>query len=588
MNFESRFKDVSATTTINKIKEVLQNIELSTYEYWYDTGVSNIFSVRVGICGTNFYTHGKGSRKDYALASGYGELIEYLSNFVHYRSYNNFEFFTDTSFSNILVSDEILSDDFGYIPEQKKWLEYSHINLDRDDIKILESIKINNKLVNIPFYKYKSKEKMLIPLELLNIIYGTNGMVSGNSREEAYVHGICEIIERYVTFEVLNDPSKIKDITSYIRKEYKDLDKIIKDIESNGYTVMVKDCSLDKGFPVTMIILLDKKNLKYITNFGAHPCLKISVERCLTEVLQARNIDNIQCYMNNIYDDFSLNSDNVDKVFGDGSGIFSPKIFIDTQHHIPNCKFWNTEYNCNKEILNDLLMLIESLGYKLFYRDMSFLEINAYQIIIPGMSEVTVPNIKEVLYKRYDDTKLRLKLNSLRPESTSEELNSFLELLDKNNYESLADFINLPVDSNIFRIFSIDIVKSIVHILMNEYEKGYKVIHNYLTYLETEEAESDIIYYYKILTTILYFKKHNLDDKNIESILTNFSDSKVFRECIDDIKRENVSNGLPKIICPNCSECNFENKCSFVYEKDIFNTFKEKQLLFTQNLVGSI
>ena len=70
------FKDDSPVATVEKIISILRRHGIEPVERWGDTCVPYCFYLSVKIHGTNFSVNGKGLTKEFARASGYGELME--------------------------------------------------------------------------------------------------------------------------------------------------------------------------------------------------------------------------------------------------------------------------------------------------------------------------------------------------------------------------------------------------------------------------------------------------------------------------------------------------------------------------------
>ncbi|MBF8984390.1 YcaO-like family protein [Lutibacter sp. B2] len=81
---------------------------------------------------------------------------------------------------------------------------------------------------------------------------------------------------------------------SYL-EDFPKINNMIKQIDSNGnYEVIVKDCSLNKGYPVVCVLYINKDDQTYFIKFGAHPIFEIAVERTLTELFQGQNIKSMK------------------------------------------------------------------------------------------------------------------------------------------------------------------------------------------------------------------------------------------------------------------------------------------------------
>ena len=76
----SKHKDQSPQETVAAIKAELEELGLATELAWTSHQFDGTCSNRVSIAGTSLGTNGKGTSDDYAMASGYAELMERVQN----------------------------------------------------------------------------------------------------------------------------------------------------------------------------------------------------------------------------------------------------------------------------------------------------------------------------------------------------------------------------------------------------------------------------------------------------------------------------------------------------------------------------
>ncbi|MDY6967913.1 MAG: YcaO-like family protein [Spirochaetota bacterium] len=123
----------------------------------------------------------------------------------------------------------------------------------------------------------------------------SNGCAAGNCMEEAILHGIYEVIERdAIIINARNNlrPPDIK-ITRDVRNRYlhEILDKLFAD---KNIIFKIKYLTLDINMPTFGCVLLDK-NLGYpVIGYGTHFDPEIALQRAITELFQARAINQRQ------------------------------------------------------------------------------------------------------------------------------------------------------------------------------------------------------------------------------------------------------------------------------------------------------
>lgn len=211
-------------------------------------------------------SNGKGHSKEQALASGLMEFVERYSCLNFLNSKKTVTLATFSEFQNN--------------PYKLRDL-YSHF-LNEKQVKILSDRQVRH--AKIRWYQgYTLKgDPVHLPAQLLKfILQGTNGMASGNSLEEALSHGICEVIERHV--KTLLEVKRLK--TPFIDISTIDCPiahKLIDRFQSLGYTVFIKDFSLNLGLPIIGVVRKIKKN-ECVVTVGVATSRREALVRALTE-----------------------------------------------------------------------------------------------------------------------------------------------------------------------------------------------------------------------------------------------------------------------------------------------------------------
>ena len=80
-----KYKDELPLNTINKIRNILNDLGILTVEQGWAHSADSFYSVTVSVANTTLSTNGKGTTYQYALASAYGELMERLQNQAPFR-----------------------------------------------------------------------------------------------------------------------------------------------------------------------------------------------------------------------------------------------------------------------------------------------------------------------------------------------------------------------------------------------------------------------------------------------------------------------------------------------------------------------
>lgn len=575
LNIEKR--NYNAVRAAENIKNELKKIGVKVVEKWYEMQES-IFVVRVYVENTTIGANGKGITKELAIISAYGELMERVSNLFHFRNSDIYEYYTEDCLYEYCIN-EIYTDTVCEKPEQEKWLKMALT--DKEIKKIMQDPKVlfgkRNRIVNIPFKSIGEESQIYIPLKELNCLYGTNGMASGNTIKQAIIQGVLEIIERYVTFNVLNNNLLLPDITEYVKKNEAILN-FLKKYEDDDFLIQVKDASLDKDLPVIGIVMYNKKNLTYMVGFGTDFDIQMAIEKAIIELCQGRDIkkkENMIPIMtdSNEYD----TEENRLRVFQLGIGKYGDNIFKMKVAKKYQCKIWNKAFYNEQEKIDKLKEIIEKIGFNIYYIDNTCLKIPVCQVVIPGMSEITSNNYMELLqnYKWNEAINTYKKISMNRIEN----IKQTIHFIENSGISTLEELIKLPLKSNNSMQ---DVTREILLIVFNyaigEYEEAYYNCIEYISRIKKiENIDEDIIKYYEIIACIINFKRNGWSDKQIVEVLEQFMPSEIVWECVMDMGREKIIENIPIITCPNCLKCVLQKQCKFKEEKRLFAKIMEKR-----------
>ena len=218
-------------------------------------------------------TTGKGATEVQAQASAMMELIERFTSF-------GYKYDITASYNHI--KDEVK--DFKiFFPL------LNHVDDEENIIRNLSEVSLEW----TPGYNLSKNENTLVPSIYKNIV-GTNGLASGNTLEEAVLHGICEVMERHVLTRIESD----RIITPEIRPDSID-HPIARDLmnkyKANNMKLILNDFTLDMGIPTIAAIAYyttdDGLDMLYISA-GTHTDPMKALIRALTELPQyIYNID---------------------------------------------------------------------------------------------------------------------------------------------------------------------------------------------------------------------------------------------------------------------------------------------------------
>ncbi len=327
----------------------------------------------------HIYSNGKGVLSDASKASALGEYIErlqtnnffsdfYLPKRTHYPDEVAFKF------GGGYLTEELLA---FYDPHNElrleDWVDYNSDYVDR--------------VVSLPFVCLEDGKWVYFPINILNNLYVSNGLSSGNTPLEAQVQALSEIFERYVKIEIIRRGYALPKYPEGVLVMHKKVYEDVLALRELGYIVEVLDASLGGKFPVTAISLINPKDSTLMVSFGSHPIESVSLERTMTELLQGRGLDNLNTFEQPTFD-MSIVSDsfNIESHFIDSNGKIGFS-FLSSKKSFEYAS-WGYQGKTIEEEFEFLSNLAKLMGKKIYLREYSYLGFYSCQMIIPSLSEV--------------------------------------------------------------------------------------------------------------------------------------------------------------------------------------------------------
>lgn len=560
------YKDESPTNTVNKIKDILKKYNVETTETWYETNVPNCHIVVISANGTSFMTTGKGLTKELALASGYGEFMErFQLGFIGRKDVQK-----DGNYSYNDVQSELIPAN-QLLQQNPKWYSafsdrlyiYTGKRYSPDEL-VMQYADQDKNVICTPYYCITADSKAYLPVALRKAVYTASGCASGNTPEEAIVHAISEIMERYSLVRISAEKITPPDIPEHVLKQFHYAYSIITYLRQHDYKVVVKDCSLGNKYPVISICIINKKNGRYHTHYGADPVLEIAIERALVEPFQGRNIHDVTKHI-----DFASRPDSrldvknlqTEIVWGAAE---KPYFFFTGEPTFQYNENMGLSGSNNRELFNECIKYFKDMGYDVLVRDGSCLSFPTYQVVIPGYSEVAchrldpdyqeskdlpkVANIlKDLSAASFDDMLLVAQYIGKTSESFSKLTGLHLNIDNsEDNYLKYSSIAYLD-----YSLMQFSTAAHIIDILLNfskkEHEDYLICLKRYLTLIDqgcAPAAIKDILLYFHQPQTVekLYFyidsSKNPFDDFILHCDMNCTENCLVYNHCC----KEYVSN----------------------------------------------
>ena len=512
---ERRYKEVTPEETVKRLKELLKKIGIEVIEKWSDESSVGTYSLRVAIKGTDIGQNGKGMTKEFAMASAYAEFFERFQNgvfrFRMEKPTAELPFSNAPDEKHLSVEETMQGNNsfFEYIIKEngkanrtkEEKIEYiKQILNEKSDLVEKEDY------LYLPYYSVKNKDIEYVPDRLFSYLYDTNGMCAGNSKEEALIEGLSEILERYAGTKMVKERITLPEIPMEYIEKFPKVKKMVEKLNKNTeYYFRLVDCSFGGKYPVAGLYILEKNTGKFGFRLGAHPDYGIAMERCFTEAAQGRDIyEYAETSIFDFYEGEKSEERNVtDYIFTHFST--APYQVIGPKPEFEFTEMPDVSNLDNKTILKNLVKTILEDGKDILVRDVSVLGFPAFSIAIPGMSEETF-DPKASHFNLFITMQALMKnLSNITSKNLQEVIKIMETIVNEIGYEKLSILIALK-DTSILPCEQMGMgakyFLAILYIMNKQYNKASKILED-LTFMADNIIENPIekitikaVYYY--------------------------------------------------------------------------------------------
>jgi len=447
-------KDSALEDTLEKARALLNKhgfpVELVSSKH----PVQNCWSVhlRSSEC-PQIYTNGKGSSELASEASALYEFFERLSTNLFFFDYylgsdaakTDFVFYPTEKWFPIEDPSTIPT----HHPDGTELLNKTLRSFYNPDNELIPANLLDNNtddpnrgICALPFEPIDSKETTYFPVSILTNLYVSNGMAAGNTPAECRAQALAEILERYVKNQVIAQGLCLPTVPQEILARTPRIQKDIEELQTHGFSILVKDASLGGQFPVICVLLMNPENGGCYASFGASCRFEVALERTVTELLQGRGLDQLDIFQQPSHDLEAVADDlNLESHFIDSDGLLSWKMFGDQ----PDFEFtdWNFEGSTAEEY-DHLKSIVTQSGYKAYCAEYLHCGIYTCRIIVPGMSDIYRPD-DLIWSNKNTGASLRPQLLNLNQMSI-DELNDFADHLNElglSDQQPISDAIGV-------------------------------------------------------------------------------------------------------------------------------------------------
>ena len=522
-----RYKEVAPEETVKKLKGLLEKLGIEVEEKWSNESSVETYSLRIHIKGTDMGQNGKGMTREFAMASGYAEFFERLQNgmfrFRMEKPTEELPFVTAPDEKHLSVEDALgIKDNNGEI--RNSFFENILKQNGKESATKEEKVEYIKEILNeksdlvekeeynyLPYYSVKNKDLEYIPDRLFSYLFDTNGMCAGNSREEALIEGISEILERYAGMKIFKEKVTLPEISmSYIEK-FPKVKKMVEKLKQNEeYYFKMVDCSFGGKYPVAGLYIIEKNTGRFGFKMGAHPDYGIAMERCFTEAAQGRDIYEYAetCLFDFYEGEDSKNRNLTEFIFADLSAV--PYQLIGEKADYEFVEMPDVANLDNKTILKNLVQSILDEGRDILVRDVNVLGFPALSIAIPGMSEISFDPNATYFNIFVTMQKLMKNIENINAKNIKEVIKMMETIVNEIGYDKLSILISLK-DTSMLPCEQIGTgakyFLAILYIMDGEYNKAAKMLED-LSFLADSIIEKPVE---KIMIKAVYYYASAMD-----------------------------------------------------------------------------
>ncbi len=447
-------KDAALEESIASMQKKLIDLNFDIEEASWLNPVPNVFSVHIRDrdCGLMF-TNGKGTTKKSCLASALGEYFERLS--------------CNYFFADFYLGQDFANDEFVHYPDER-WFKNKDANDDSIHHELLDeklwqyydpeqalsaSIIFDTNsgtgergICACPYHRERDGKTIWFPINIIGNCYVSNGMSAGNTKNEARVQSLSEVFERYIKNRIIAEGICLPEVPESVLQRYPQIVEAIKKLESHGYQLRIADASLGGRYPVMSVTLINPTNATVFASFGAHPSFEVALERTVTELLQGRDLDQLDGFQSPSFDlDEVADHHNLETHFIDSSGLIAYDFFKNT----PDYEFsdWDHDATTTDEFTY-LCDIIHELGFDIYISDYEHLDVYSCRILVPGMSDIYP--VDDLVWNNNNEGALfREEILSLKnlDEAQWQSVLTRLEEGGYSDYQRVAEFIGVAPDA---------------------------------------------------------------------------------------------------------------------------------------------
>ena len=430
----------------------------------------------------------------------------------------------------------------------------------------------------VPYYSVFEDKYVYLPTAFVEQIYITNGCCAGNTREEAWIHALSEILERHSTIAMITSGKAVPEISEDVIRQFPVAIKILDTIRQNdALDVKILDFSEGRDYPIVGTRVINKSAHGYHVNIAADPILEIAIDRSLTETFQGKQLNTVgSLHGASTFDEVS-NFPMRHNVFNQlemGTGLFGIDFFAEDISPLTGNHFTDHRNKNNKELLEFVLGMYKDMQHPVYVRNCSFMNFPSYHFVVPGFSEgkgldLTAPvcdyALGDRLHTAWRNIEAASPADLLLLLSFHKKISTMFS--QKNHFGRLS---GLPMNSQ-QNVFLTHITLAYAAYQLNKLPMVIDYLRPLLSVSTVDAATRD---YLKCVTHYLNLRIHNIPTEKIRALLQKFylpeNTDQLFN--LLDNGKSPFDSYLMRCDTSKCDQCRYQRNCSYTACCELFKT----------------
>lgn len=575
------YKELNPGETIARVREILRSRGLEPHPDFEGHPFPDLYSVSISLDPEHgsFRSNGKGRSSEFSLASAYAEFIERLQNGLYLTASRQMGSALKRDFGFFYWPDErmMTREEFNCLPLEIRsdMIRYRGEAMDQFVNAYFDRLDARGAagLVAVPFYSTREHRQVYLPLNMLLLCAGSNGMASGNTLEEATFQALCELMERWGAAEVFFKQLTPPDIPHDFLKRFVEEYRIIESIQASGrFRVRVKDLSAGRRIPAIGVLIENADGSRYRLNAGCDTCLQVALSRCLTEVFQGFADEDVieKSLLETPREQAGMFRDDDEgsrfarfaafaQFTKDNTGIFPLSLFGSEPSYAFDATVWSQQASYAAEV-RALTAYFHGQGFDVYIRNVTYLGFPAVLVYVPEVSALGRKEAGVKLGQTFDIVewdKVEEKASRLS-ELSNEELEEVARALGMlPPYLTLTQVMSVKLrDGSPWAKLSVGFVLAQIWCKLGRWKEASTAFEMYLG------KAGDLPDYYKVLRRYLMLRSEGRSADEARNELDSAMPGEAVEQvCGDLADPTRVFEHVCLPACPGCTECRLQPEC---------------------------